>query len=307
MLGAGRDGGRRAWRTGAYDLVMLAAWLGIGASNFAYCLIHVEKSSAGAFVGAFTPSFLFLALTGAVMLATGVIAAVMARARRGAVDRLRATPAFRCARVLFALFLALFLAVEGGIVAASLQRYEPGAAVDGGAGGGAGARAEAVVVLGAHVRADGGLSNVLKNRLDACVALLREEGAARAGAGGPVVVVTGGQGPNEPTTEAQAMRDYLVAQGVPEGRVIVEDRSANTFENFAFSKRLMAEAGVLGAAWEAPVVVVTSGFHMLRAKMLAARAGLRAYGYPARTPLELLPSYAVREFFGVIKSFFLDK
>ena len=74
----------------------------------------------------------------------------------------------------------------------------------------------------------------------------------------------------------------------------MEDRSADTEQNLRFSKEVAAENGLPG-----DITIVTDGFHQLRADMIARQAGLRAYNISARTPAWLLPTYWVREWFGV--------
>jgi uncharacterized SAM-binding protein YcdF (DUF218 family) len=83
-------------------------------------------------------------------------------------------------------------------------------------------------------------------------------------------VVSGGQGPGEDITEAEAMKRYLVQRGVPADRVILEDRSTSTEENLAFSLERMREHGLRSA------IVVSNRYHLLRASIMAKRLGLAA-------------------------------
>ena len=50
------------------------------------------------------------------------------------------------------------------------------------------------------------------------------------------ILVSGGQGPDEPISEALAMQRYLIQHGVPQSSIIMESQSTNTFENFYYSK-----------------------------------------------------------------------
>ena len=83
-------------------------------------------------------------------------------------------------------------------------------------------------------------------------------------------VVSGGQGPGEDISEAEAMKRYLVRSGVPEDRVILEDRSTSTEENLRFSMERMGEQGLKSA------IVVSNSYHLLRASIMAKRLGLDA-------------------------------
>ena len=68
----------------------------------------------------------------------------------------------------------------------------------------------------------------LARRLDAALAYLEENPKA-------YVVVSGGQGAGEDISEAEAMRRYLAARGIEESRILMEDKSMSTLENFLFS------------------------------------------------------------------------
>jgi uncharacterized SAM-binding protein YcdF (DUF218 family) len=90
-------------------------------------------------------------------------------------------------------------------------------------------------------------------------------------------MVESGRAPAE-QTEAMAMRQFLVALGVPEDRIVMEGKSLNTIENMRETRALIGVA---------PVALVTSAFHMPRALRLAQRAGLNAAAFP--TDWQILP------------------
>lgn len=153
-----------------------------------------------------------------------------------------------------------------------------------------------VVILGAGFRS-ADLPALLRNRLDTAREILEEDP-------GRMAVVSGGQGGNEPTSEAVAMRDYLVAHGIGAERILLEDRSTTTWENMVFTRRLLQQR--LGRVPE-PLLIVTSSFHLPRAKFLAARAGLTVEGIASQTPpLQVINSY-LRECCAFVKSYFLDR
>jgi len=130
---------------------------------------------------------------------------------------------------------------------------------------------DCILVLGARVWPDGRLSNSLLYRCETALE------AWRAGLA-PEIIVAGGGGDDEPVSEARAMRDWLVAQGVPEERVHMEDTSTDTRENFSNAMAIMADRGWRTAA------VVTNDYHMERALWIARDAGLEACGLPAPSP-----------------------
>lgn len=132
-------------------------------------------------------------------------------------------------------------------------------------------RADCIVVLGAHVWLDGRMSDTL---LERCRAAL---GAWRDGVA-PAIIVCGAQGPDEPETEASAARAWLLANGVPEDRVIAEEKSVNTVENLKNAGAIMEARGDRSAA------VCTSDYHLRRALWIARDLGIDATGIAAPSP-----------------------
>lgn len=117
---------------------------------------------------------------------------------------------------------------------------------------------EAIIVLGAQVKPDGTMSLQLKWRVDKALETYR--------AHPQTIVVCGAQGSNEPAPEAHVMRDYLVANGVPEADILMDDMSFNTRQNIANAKALLPEG-------TDKVVIVTSQYHVPRAMAIAEDAG----------------------------------
>ena len=88
-----------------------------------------------------------------------------------------------------------------------------------------------IIVLGAQVR-ENGPSPVLKYRLDKAVEYLEENPDT-------ICIVSGGQGKNEPWSEAEGMAQYLKKQGIGENRIRLEDQSLTTEQNVTNSQKLM--------------------------------------------------------------------
>lgn len=141
-----------------------------------------------------------------------------------------------------------------------------------------------IVVLGAGVNGDTP-SLSLVNRLDAAYGYLTANPET-------VAVVTGGQGPGENLTEAAAMRAWLEAKGIASDRIVEEDKAVSTKENLAFSFDLIrARGGDLQN-----VAVVSSEYHLYRAKLLAAQLGVAVTGIAGETTLPVLRlNYFIRE------------
>ncbi|MCM1133178.1 MAG: YdcF family protein [Ruminococcus flavefaciens] len=144
-----------------------------------------------------------------------------------------------------------------------------------------------VVVLGCQVK-ESGPSLMLRRRLDtACDYLSANKGIN--------VIVSGGKGADEPVSEAECMYDYLVSKGISPDRIYIEDKSVNTAENIEFSKKIIEQENLCP-----DITIITDGYHQLRADIFAKEQGLRAYNIPAPTSWYLVPTYWVREWFGII-------
>ncbi len=144
-----------------------------------------------------------------------------------------------------------------------------------------------IIVLGAQMK-PAGPSVVLKFRLDAAYDYLVANEDT-------LCVVSGGQGANEPCSEAEGMYTYLVGRGIAPERILMEDKSTDTSENIAFS------AALIGGT-DKDVGIVTNNFHVFRGVMLARHAGFEdACGISARSNIYFQPNNLVREFFGIMK------
>ena len=123
----------------------------------------------------------------------------------------------------------------------------------------------AIIVLGAQVKADGSLSVQLEWRLDAAYEAYQQKAVP--------VVVCGAKGKDEPLPEAVAMKNYLIAKGIPENSIFQDPDSFNTKQN------LMNAAKLLGQDHrKKKVLIVTSDYHVPRALALAKDIGFEACG-----------------------------
>ncbi|MFB9931485.1 YdcF family protein [Amycolatopsis halotolerans] len=149
------------------------------------------------------------------------------------------------------------------------------------------ARAGAVVVLGSGLQGDR-VPPLLASRLDRAVQVQQRSPGA-------LLVVSGGQGADELTSEADAMARYLIAAGVPAEQIVLEDRATTTSENLRFSVALLAERGFSG-----PILAVTNNYHVFRTAVLARQLGLRLNVIGARTASYFVPSAFLREFVALL-------
>lgn len=145
-----------------------------------------------------------------------------------------------------------------------------------------------VIVLGCQVNGSEP-SLMLSNRLEAAEEYLKENTDA-------VCIVTGGRGNNEEMAESAVMKKWLVSHNIDSERIYEENLSESTNENIAFSCKIIDRENLPETA-----IIVTDEFHQYRARFLAERNGLDAYGKSSSTPWYLFINYWVREMFAIIK------
>ena len=172
-----------------------------------------------------------------------------------------------------------------------------------------------VIVLGARVKPDG-VSNSLKKRLDRAIEYAQENPET-------IFVLSGGKGPDEPVSEAEAMRDYMVYNGISPDKILLETNSSSTVENIAYSRLVIEKdrterkkareemqdlialpPGSYVTAPDKPIRVgiLTSDFHLFRAKKIAQKWGIRdAAGLSAPSDPVLFLHSCVREALAVFK------
>lgn len=171
-----------------------------------------------------------------------------------------------------------------------------------------------VIVLGAKVREDG-ISKSLKARLDKAIEYSQMNP-------GTILILSGGQGADEPVSEAKAMYDYLLYNGIPAEQMVLENVSTSTVENIAYSKALIdhmeqkkrEEAARKGWRTVAPgpyleveekpiqIGVLTSNFHVFRARKIAEKWGIPGiHGIASKSDPILFPHLCVRECIAILK------
>ena len=175
-------------------------------------------------------------------------------------------------RILFFCGVAFFLFLVGVMTVSSFYRAPTG-------------EEQVVIVLGAGLRGER-VSDTLRRRLDRALEYYQEHP-------GCLLILSGGQGPDEILPEAEAMSRYLQERGVPSEDLLLEDRSTSTQENFAFSLDLMRQRGL---DEDTPILFVTNRYHCYRAAQYAQKVGFTEVRVlPCSTSLIYLPSAVMRE------------
>lgn len=201
---------------------------------------------------------------------------------------LRARPwrlfAWRLLLAGFCVWLASLL-----IFFAAMQRLQPSAGGD--------LDPRVIIVLGSSTP-NGKASPTLAERLKLAYSLARQHPRAQ-------VVVSGGTDFKQQIPEARVMADYLADLGLDPTRITLEDQSTSTYENLAFSARLLEAAGLKR---DVPMMLVTSDFHTARANWIAERAGwtdVQTAG--ALTPLYMRYNAWTREYFACLSGWLLGE
>lgn len=150
---------------------------------------------------------------------------------------------------------------------------------------------DAVIVLGCKVNGEKP-SKMLRRRLDSAEDYLSENEDV-------ICIVSGGKGSDEKISEAQAMKVYLTEHGISSDRIIMEDKSVNTYENLKNSTDILGKDS-------GEIAVVTDGFHQYRAGYIAGQLGFDATAINAKTDitsLSLDPTYYVREWMAITNEY----
>lgn len=121
---------------------------------------------------------------------------------------------------------------------------------------------DAIIVLGCAVYGKNP-SPFFKERLSEAIKLYKE-------GLGKYIIVSGGKGPGEDISEAEAGKEYLLKNGITDNVVLMDDGSYSTLQNLENSKKIMDEKSLKTA------IIVSNKFHLKRASIIAKEAGINA-------------------------------
>ncbi|WP_243249593.1 YdcF family protein [Clostridium sp. D46t1_190503_E9] len=156
-----------------------------------------------------------------------------------------------------------------------------------------------VIVLGAGIKGEKP-SLTLMQRLDKTIEYVNNQDKEVQ------IIVSGGQGRGEDISEAQAMKKYLVDNGIKEESIIMEDKSTSTNENLIFSKEVLEDCTKKNIV-DINVKIITSDFHAFRSNMIAKKLGYSNISFYTNSTLPvLIPVMYSREFLAIIKSYLID-
>ena len=150
---------------------------------------------------------------------------------------------------------------------------------------GKGKNLDYIIVLGAGIKGKQ-VTPLLASRIDKGIELLKYNPNAK-------LILSGGMGPGEDIPEGVAMADYAKQKGVSEEKIIIEDKSKNTYENLLFSSKLMDK--------ENPkIALVTTSYHVFRALVFAKKLNIPCIGYGSKTKWYFTLNALIREYIGYL-------
>ena len=144
--------------------------------------------------------------------------------------------------------------------------------------------ADFLLILG-HALENNAASEVLKLRCEKAAEYLKSHPET-------VAIACGGiTGENQTVSEAEVIRELLSAKGIAQDRIILEDKSKTTAENFYNAKKIMGENK------NTKIALLSSSYHLLRARTLAKLCGIDAETVAAPTPRNVCINCFAKEFF----------
>ncbi len=154
-----------------------------------------------------------------------------------------------------------------------------------------------IVILGCQIKKDGTLTNLLKGRVDRAIEFSKMQ---KEKTGKDIIFVpSGGQGEDEVISEAQAMKNYLLGQGIKEENILMEDKSKNTFENIKFSNKIIKEKETKE---KFKVAFSTTNYHVFRAGSIANEQKIYMEGIGSKTKPYFWINAFIREFIATMYS-----
>ena len=145
-----------------------------------------------------------------------------------------------------------------------------------------------VIIHGCGLAEGERMTKLLSDRVDKAIQIYRKCRVK------PTLIPSGGQGADEKRSEARAMQDYLLEQGIPEEKILLEDESATTRENILNSKALIDRRG-----GRKKTALVSSNYHVYRCLRIARELGLKCTGIGAKVAFYYWPSALIREFLAI--------
>ena len=146
-----------------------------------------------------------------------------------------------------------------------------------------------VIILGSRINKDGSLTPLLKARADKAIEFANKqyENTKKK----IVFIPSGGKGSDEVMAEAEAIKNYLIKNGINKKQIIIEDKSTNTIENMKYSKNKIDEINGNGN-----IIFSTTNYHVFRSGVIANNQGIDCEGIGSKTKWYFYTNALIREF-----------
>ena len=146
-----------------------------------------------------------------------------------------------------------------------------------------------VIILGSKVNKDGSLTPLLKGRADKALEFGRNQ---EKNANKEIYYIpSGGKGNDEKIAEGEAIKNYLIKQGIDKKYILVENKSTSTIENMKFSNEI-----IIKKKKDAKIVFSTTNYHVFRSGVIATECGIDCEGFGSPTKWYFYTNALIREF-----------
>lgn len=146
-----------------------------------------------------------------------------------------------------------------------------------------------VIILGSKIRDDGSLTPILKARVEKAIQFAKEQ--EEKSNKNIIFIPSGGKGQDEVIAEAEAMKNYLIENGIRQERIIIENKATNTLQNMRFSKEKINEINENGK-----IIFSTTNYHVFRSGVIANNEGIDCEGIGSNTKWYFYTNALIREF-----------
>ena len=149
-----------------------------------------------------------------------------------------------------------------------------------------------IIILGCKIRKDGGLTPLLKGRVDKAIEFANKQ---KEETGKDIIFIpSGGKGNDEVISEGEAIKNYLLEQGIDKKKILVDNKSKNTYENIKFSHNLIKDNKKYNIAFS------TTNYHVFRAGNIAFNQKLNIEGIGSKTKSYFWINAFIREFIATL-------
>ena len=149
-----------------------------------------------------------------------------------------------------------------------------------------------IIILGCMIRKDGTLAPLLRSRVDKALEFARTQKEKTKK--DIIFIPSGGQGADEVISEAEAMKNYLLEQGIKKDKIIAEDKSTNTYENMKYSYALIKDKK------NSKICFATNSYHVYRSGVEANNVGMKCEGIGSKTKWYFGTNALIREFIAAL-------